>query len=78
MIVFSAKAARLQLSRILRAGTRTEKAADAAFVVSGGGAENRTPVHSESLVRLYKLSQCSGLKFARRNDLRCVLESVQS
>ena len=37
MIAFSAKAARLQPSRILRAGTRTEKAADAAFVVSGGG-----------------------------------------
>ena len=37
MIVFSAKAARLQPSRILRAGARTEKAAYAAFVVSGGG-----------------------------------------
>ena len=78
MIVFSAKAARLQPSRILRAETRTEKAAYAAFVVSGGGAENRTPVHSESLVRLYKLSQCSGLKIDRRIDVRRNLESVLS
>ena len=44
----------------------------------GGGAENRTPVHGESLVRLYKLSRCSGLEAARRNDGRCSLESVRS
>ena len=38
--------------------------------ISGGGAENRTPVHTGSPVRLYKLSRCSVLRASQCNDER--------